>query len=247
MSVKGLLHSIESFGTVDGPGVRFVVFFQGCPMRCLYCHNPDTWDIKNVQIKLYAEDVLEKMKRNLPFYKSGGITATGGEPLLQPEFLLELFSLAKENSIHTCLDTSGITFDKASSERVNLINEILNKTDLVMLDIKHIDSNGHFSLTGRYNRRVLDFAEHLLKRQKNVRIRHVLVPGITDSEESLTRLGAYLKKFDNIESVEVLPYHTLGKVKYENLGIAYPLKDTREATARDVSRAKELIESARLG
>lgn len=247
MSVKGQLHSIESFGTVDGPGVRFVVFFQGCPMRCLYCHNPDTWDIKNAQIELYAEDVLEKMKRNLPFYKSGGITATGGEPLVQAQFLLELFSLAKENGIHTCLDTSGITFDKDAPERVRLIDEILDKTDLVMLDIKHIDTGAHLSLTGRYNRRVLDFAEHLLKRQKTVRIRHVLVPGITDNEESLTRLGAYLKKFDNIESVEVLPYHTLGKVKYENLGISYPLKDTREATASDVLHAKELIESARLG
>jgi pyruvate formate lyase activating enzyme len=188
---------------------------------------------------------MEKMLRNLPFYKSGGITASGGEPLVQPEFLLELFTLAKERGIHTCLDTSGITFCKDNPERVELIDKILDKTDLVMLDVKHIDDEEHKALTSHSNKSVLDFLDHLSQRGQDVRIRHVLVPGITDNEESLTRLGTYLKKYANVVQIEVLPYHTLGKVKYERLGIPYPLESVKDATSADAIRAREIIDRAR--
>ena len=235
---RGRLHSIETFGTVDGPGVRFVVFFQGCPMRCLYCHNPDTWDIENASLSLTAEETLAKMTRNLPFYKTGGITASGGEPLVQIDFLTELFTLAKAEGIHTCLDTSGATFNEKDPER---IDKLLAVTDLVMLDIKHTDEGEHLKLTKRPITAPLAFLDHLNKKGVKVRIRQVLVPGITDTEEQLTALGKIVASVKNLDKVEILPYHELGRVKYEKLGIDYPLKDTRALTDSDAKRAAETV------
>jgi pyruvate formate lyase activating enzyme len=241
--LKGKIHSIETFGTVDGPGVRFVVFFQGCPMRCLYCHNPDTWRLSDFQAEYYAEELLEKMKRNLPFYKTGGITATGGEPLMQIDFLTELFRLAKQEGIHTCLDTSGITFSH-DAETLAKFDTLLCFTDLVMLDIKHIDNKKHKELTGKENLAPLSFAKYLCERGVPMRVRHVLVPGFTDNREQLTSLGEFLRPFDNIEKIEVLPYHVLGRPKYENLGIPYSLDGVQPLTESDAENAKKIIEQA---
>ena len=238
---RGRLHSIETFGTVDGPGVRFVVFFQGCPMRCLYCHNPDTWDIENASLTLTAEETLAKMTRNLPFYKTGGITASGGEPLVQIDFLTELFTLAKAEGIHTCLDTSGATFNEKDTER---IDKLLAVTDLVMLDIKHTDEGEHLKLTKRPITAPLAFLDHLNEKGVKVRIRQVLVPGITDTEEQLTALGKIVASVKNLDKVEILPYHELGRVKYEKLGIDYPLKDVKALTDSYAKRAAETVLSA---
>ena len=242
MQIKGRLHSIETFGTVDGPGVRFVVFFQGCPLRCRYCHNPDTHDTSAAAITESAEEVLSRMTRNLPFYKSGGITATGGEPLMQMDFLTELFTLAKREGIHTCLDTSGITFNAKSTEK---FDTLMGVTDLVMLDIKHIDDEKCTSLTGASAEHAKDFLAYLDSRGVTTRIRYVLVPGITDGEEDLIKLGGFLRSFGCVADVEVLPYHTMGIVKYENLGIPYTLEGVPSATEADALSAKKIIERER--
>lgn len=266
----GKIHSIETFGTVDGPGVRFVVFFQGCPMRCLYCHNPDTWDFDGGQ-DMGADELLERFCRNRSFYRTGGLTATGGEPMAQPEFLTELFEKAKALGIHTCLDTSGILFpgeavtaDGADAgeavtadspgtgkmstadspdagEALCRVDRLLGATDLVMLDIKHIDGGAHRRLTGHDNRNVLAFARHLDALGKPVWIRHVAVPGITFQKEALRGLGRFLKTLSNVEKLEVLPYHAMGKVKYESLGLAYPLADTPQLTKAEAKEAEEMI------
>ena len=241
--IKGKIHSIESFGTVDGPGVRFVVFFQGCPMRCRYCHNPDTQSTAAAAMELTAGEVMERMVRNLPFYKSGGITATGGEPLLQIDFLIELFSLAKKRGIHTALDTSGALFSQGDSFILGKMKALASLCDLVMLDIKHIDDTRHKELTGRGNKNVLEFARFLDKEGVQLRIRHVLIPGITDGKEELEALGAFIKTLDNVEKLEILPYHDMGRVKYESLGMAYPLEGIRVANSNDVKRAYEIINS----
>ncbi|MBQ9802280.1 MAG: pyruvate formate lyase-activating protein [Clostridia bacterium] len=238
--MKGHIHSIETFGTVDGPGVRFVVFFQGCPMRCLYCHNPDTW-VAEAGDTLSASDLIARMLRNVTFYQSGGITATGGEPLLQLDFLIELFELAKIHRIHTCLDTSGVTF-RDEPHYLEKLDRLLAVTDLVMLDIKHMDSDAHKQLTGHTNANVLAFATYLRDKGVNMRVRHVIVPGYTDAPEQLASLGKFLRDFDNLEKIEVLPYHTLGKAKYENLGITYPLGDTPQLTGKDAKAALAVIE-----
>ena len=239
--MKGYIHSVESFGTVDGPGVRFVVFFQGCPLRCLYCHNPDTWAIHG-GTEYEAQEIIDKMVRNLPFYETGGITATGGEPLLQLEFLTELFKLAKERGIHTCLDTSGVLFDKNCTESYD---RLMEKCDLVMLDIKHMDEGEHIRLTGASSKHVFDFMEYLRKKGKRVWVRHVIVPDITYKDEELLSLGEYLKPFDNVEKIDVLPYHTLGVSKYESLGVEYPLAGVPQLTKSDAQRAHKIIISAK--
>ena len=236
----GRIHSFESFGTVDGPGVRFVVFLQGCPMRCIYCHNPDTWDPAAAKYEMSAEDVLLRMTRNLPFYKSGGITVTGGEPLMQMDFVTELFALAKREDIHTCLDTSGVYFNGTPEAKAKF-DALLGVTDLVMLDIKHIDSASHRSITGHGNENVLGFAKYLNEKGKAMRIRYVLLPGYTDGDSALSGLGEFLKTLSNIESVEVLPYHELGKTKYERLGIPYTLSGAKVPTAADVENAYKTI------
>ena len=238
--MNGYIHSFETFGTVDGPGVRFVVFFQGCPMRCLYCHNPDTWNINDGQ-QYSAEEIIDKIKRNLPFYTSGGITASGGEPMMQIDFLIELFELAKENNIHTCLDTSGAVYDSSNMELMEKIEKLSTLCDLVMLDIKHIDDDEHKKLTHHTNKNILEFAKFLDNRNVKLRIRHVIVPEITNKEEQLASLGKFLKDFKNIEKIEVLPYHTLGKAKYENMGMEYPLGDTPQLSDKDAKHALEII------
>ncbi len=204
----GKIHSIETFGTVDGPGVRFVVFFQGCPMRCQYCHNPDTWLLEDGR-EMTVDEILSRMERNLSIYKTGRITAPGGEPMFQIEFLTELFTKANGQGIHTCLDTSGIMF-ASTPDRMEKIDCLMQVTDLVMLDIKHIAEEPHKKLTGHGNRNILEFARHLDKIGKSVWIRHVVVPGITFDREELTGLGQFLKTLSNVEKLEVLPYHALG-------------------------------------
>ena len=243
----GYIHSIQTFGTVDGPGVRFVVFFQGCPMRCQYCHNPDTWDVANGKEKS-VDEILEMFERNRAFYRTGGITATGGEPMMQMDFLLELFAKAKEKEIHTCLDTSGIFFQEAWADANNRVGEAYEKiaklmavTDLVMLDIKHIEDVAHEELTGHSNANILTFARYLDEIKKPVWIRHVVVPEITEKEESLAAVGRFLSTLHNVEKLEVLPYHAMGKVKYENLGMEYRLKDTPQLTKDKAKEAEAVI------
>ena len=235
----GHIHSTESFGTVDGPGVRFVVFFQGCPLRCKYCHNPDTWEFGKGTERT-AEDLMKEYDSYKEFLKSGGITATGGEPLAQPEFLAELFALAKSKGVHTCLDTSAGVY---SPEHHEAIDKALKYTDLVMLDIKHIDSAEHKKLTGIGNEHILAFAEHLRDLGIPVWIRHVVVPGITDQHDELFALGEYLSTLTNLKALDVLPYHDMAKPKYENLGIEYPLGDTPPLSKEEAIKAREIIMS----
>lgn len=236
----GHIHSIESFGTVDGPGVRLVVFFQGCPMRCLYCHNPDTWKTEEGRL-IDTDEIIASVNRNRAFYKTGGLTATGGEPLLQLPFLTELFEKAKAQGIHTCLDTSGITFRGSSPGYLEKLDRLLASTRLIMLDIKHIHSEEHQKLTGHANHNILEFAKYLDKHRIPLWVRHVAVPGITFAPEPLYSLGKFLGSLHNLRAVEVLPYHSMGKVKYENLGLAYPLGETEQLTKEDAQRAYKII------
>ena len=235
--IFGNIHSFESFATVDGPGVRFAVFFQGCPMRCLYCHNPDTWDMKENK-KVSVETILEKYDSVKPFLKNGGLTATGGEPLAQIDFLIELFKKARKKNIHTALDTSGILFNKNDTKK---FDELIKYTDLVMLDIKHIDPDEHKKLTGFDNKNVLDFLEYLNENNITCWIRHVVVPDITYKKEYLEALGKYLAKFKNIKALDTLPYHDMAKSKYEELGLDYPLKDTKPLEKEETLKARNAI------
>ena len=241
--MNGFVHSTESFGTVDGPGVRFVVFLQGCPMRCQYCHNPDTWKMNTGSVRS-AQSLIKEYERNAAFYSKGGITVTGGEALMQIDFLLELFRLAKQKNIHTCLDTSGVTYRPGQSSYNEKLDALMEVTDLVMLDIKHIDPEGHKALTGHDNSGILAFARYLEEKQVDVWIRHVVVPGITDDEALLTRLGTFLGTLSNIKALDVLPYHIMGVTKYEQLDLAYPLKGVPPATKDQAAKAKKIILTA---
>ena len=230
--MQGWVHSVESFGTVDGPGLRMVIFLQGCPMRCAYCHNPDTWP-EGQGTLMAAEELIEKFLRNASYYRNGGITVSGGEPLLQAEFVTELFRRAKEEGIHTCLDTSGIVRGE--------YDELLSVTDLVLLDVKHTDTTAHRELTGHGNEAVFAFLNLLREKQIPVWIRRVLVPGYTDRDEELFSLGEYLGEFQNLQAVEVLPYHTLGVRKYEELGITYRLSGVPEADKESAKKKRQVI------
>ncbi len=222
--MQGRIHSLESFGTVDGPGVRFVVFVQGCPMRCAYCHNPDTWEM-NAGTLMEPSYIIEQYERNISFYKGGGITVTGGEPLMQVDFLVELFTLAKEKGIHTCIDSSGIAYKPdANPEWLAKLDKLMTLTDLVMLDIKHIDPEKHKELTSQPNDGILAFARYLDEKHIDMWIRHVVVPGITDDDKYLEQLGYFIGQFKNLKALDVLPYHTMGESKYEKLGMEYKLK-----------------------
>ena len=238
--MDGFIHSIESFGTVDGPGVRFVVFCQGCPMRCKYCHNPDTWEVGK-GMRVSPEELIRQYARNKTFYSRGGITVTGGEPLLQIDFLLELFALAKEKGIHTCIDTSGVVYREGSSPYNEKLDRLMAMTDLVMLDIKHIDEIAHRELTGMPNSGVLAFAKYLEERNVPLWVRHVVVPGITDDEGALARLGAFIGGLRNLKALDVLPYHTMGTAKYDQMGLPYPLEGVQPATKEQAARAKGII------
>ena len=241
--MNGFIHSTESFGTVDGPGVRFVVFLQGCPMRCQYCHNPDTWKMNSGSVRS-AESLIREYERNAAFYTKGGITVTGGVALMQLDFLLELFRLAKQKNIHTCLDTSGITYRPGESGYNQKLDELMKVTDLVMLDIKHIDPEGHKVLTGHDNAGILAFAKYLEQKQVPVWIRHVVVPGITDDAALLARLGTFLGTLSNVKALDVLPYHIMGVSKYKQLNMAYPLEGVPPATKEQAAAAKKIILTA---
>ena len=234
------LHSTESFGTVDGPGVRFVIFLQGCPMRCQYCHNPDTWEVNKGE-RRSAASLIQEFERNKAFYRSGGITVTGGEALLQVDFLLELFGLARTRGIHTCLDTSGVTYKPGDTPYNRKLDELMKLTDLVMLDIKHIDSDAHRRLTGHGNEGILAFARYLDEKKIPVWIRHVVVPGITDDKDSLSRLGNFIGTLSNVKALDVLPYHVMGVSKYKELGLPYPLEGVKAATVSEAAQAKKFI------
>lgn len=238
--MDGFIHSVESFGTVDGPGIRFVVFLQGCPMRCKYCHNPDTWKV-GTGTKMSAEELLGQYLKNRYFYRNGGVTVTGGEPLLQIDFLLEFFQKAKEQEIHTCIDTSGITYRPGNTEYNRKLDELMKYTDLVMLDIKHIDPKEHKELTAQENEHILGFAKYLEAKKIPLWIRHVVVPGITDEKEHLRNLGRFIGSLSNVKALDVLPYHVMGVEKYHELGIPYPLEGIPAATAEQVKTAKRAI------
>lgn len=238
--MSGRIHSLESFGTVDGPGVRFVVFVQGCPMRCAYCHNPDTWPMTGGTI-MEVSEIIADYERNASFYKDGGITVTGGEPMMQIDFVIELFAEAKKHGIHTCLDTSGIAFRPDNADYVAKVDRLLPLTDLVMLDIKHIDPVKHLELTEQPNDGILAFAEYLSDHEVNIWIRHVVVPTITDDDESLYKLGYFIGGLKTLKALDVLPYHTMGKVKYENLGIKYKLDGIEPMDKNLIPAKKEII------
>ena len=241
--MDGFIHSTESFGTVDGPGVRFVIFLQGCPMRCKYCHNPDTWKMHSGSVRS-AQSLIQEFQRNAAFYAKGGITVTGGEALMQIDFLLELFSLAKKNGIHTCLDTSGITYHPGKTSYRKKLDKLMTLTDLVLLDIKHIDPEAHKDLTGHDNAGILAFARSLARKEIPVWIRHVVVPGITDEPGALSRLGAFLGTLPNVKALDVLPYHIMGVSKYKELDIPYPLEGVEPATQKQAKDAKQIILTA---
>lgn len=233
----GKIHSIETFGTVDGPGIRYVIFMKGCPMRCQYCHNPDTWEMDGAEEKT-VEEILDDYKKYESFLKDGGLTVTGGEPLMQIDFVTELFEEAKKRKIHTCLDTSGITFTESSRAK---FDKLIRFTDLIMLDIKHINNEEHKKLTGHSNKNVLNFMEYLNEKNIPVWIRHVVVPGITTNKEYLFELGQYIGHFDNVKAVDVLAYHDMGKLKYKEMGIKYPLEETPPLSKKEAIDAKRTI------
>ena len=239
-ALKGYVHSLESFGSVDGPGVRYIIFLTGCAMRCQFCHNPDTWDMKTGT--LYTTDeLLEKAMKYRSYWKNdGGITVSGGEPLLQIDFLTELFRKAKANGIHTTLDTSGNPFTR-EEPFFSKFNELMKYTDLVMLDIKHIDDEQHKILTGCTNKNILDLARYLSDIKKPVWIRHVLVPERSDYDEYLIKLDEFIQSLDNVQKVEVLPYHNLGAYKWDELGYEYKLKGIDPPSVERVENANKLL------
>ena len=240
---KGFIHSIESFGSVDGPGIRFLIFMQGCPMRCQFCHNPDSWKV-GVGEELTAEDLLRQAERYRSYWgDKGGITVSGGEALMQIGFLISLFELAKSRGINTCLDTSAQPFTRTGAF-FEKFERLMKSTDTVLLDIKHIRDGEHRQLTRHSNRNILDCAQYLCEIHKPVWFRHVLIPGITDKDEYLQELRDFIRPLDNVERIDVLPYHTMGIYKYEKLGIDYPLKDVNPPTADRVENANRILQEA---
>lgn len=238
--MTGKIHSFESFGTVDGPGIRFIVFMQGCPLRCKYCHNPDTWGAGSEEYSV--EEVVSRAVRYRKYFgDKGGVTVSGGEPLLQIDFVTELFAQLKAQGVHTCVDTSGITFNPDDEKSVRKHEKLLEVTDLVLLDIKHIDDEACKVLTGKSNKNTLAFAKFLSEHNKSMWIRQVLVPNYTDNEESLQRTRAFIQTLTSVEKIEVLPYHTMGVVKYEKLGIAYPLDGVEPPKKERVLQAKRIL------
>lgn len=239
--MKGRIHSIETYGTVDGPGIRYILFMQGCLLRCQFCHNPDTWKMGDGQV-MTVEEVVADIKEYLPFFQSsnGGVTISGGEPLLHTKFLVELFKELKKLGVHTAIDTSAGCFSRSPSFMESL-DELLSLTDLVLLDLKQIDTVKHKKLTGKPNEHILDFANYLAQKEVPVWIRHVLIPGITDIDEDLHKLAEFIHTLPNVEKVEVLPYHELGVYKYDALGIEYPLKHVKPPTEDRVKNAEEIL------
>lgn len=236
----GKIHSVFSGGTVDGPGIRFVVFMQGCPLRCKYCHNPDSWLLSDGEERSVLDLTAEIIRYKNYYGQKGGLTVSGGEPLLQIDFVTALLKEVKSRGINTAVDTSGFTFDITNEDCVKKHEELDKYVDLYLLDIKHIDSGKHKEITGVYNENTLNYAKWLSDRGKRIWIRHVLVPNLTDDEESLTKLYNFIKTI-NVEKIEVLPYHTMGEVKYKNLGIDYPLKGVQPPSKESVEKAKKIL------
>ncbi|MFP4426449.1 MAG: pyruvate formate-lyase-activating protein [Spirochaetaceae bacterium] len=235
-TLSGHVHSVESFGTLDGPGIRYVIFFQGCHLQCLFCQNRDTWERRAGRV-VTVKELMGEIQRYKPYMRSsgGGITASGGDPILQPRFVTELFRAARAEGIHTALDTSGVTAVSPA------VVELVAETDLVLLDIKQIDTGRHRELTGHGNERVLAFARFLDSIRKPVWIRHVIVPGYTDSNESARETAAFLAGLSNVERVELLPYHAFGSHKWEALGEAYPLGDVAPPSSERMEELKAIF------
>ena len=234
----GHIHSTESFGAADGPGVRFIVFMQGCHMRCRYCHNPDTWKMDGGD-EVTADEILKRALRFKPYWgKDGGITISGGEPLLQIDFVIELLKKAKELGINTCIDTAGNPFTK-EEPFFSKFEELMKYTDLLLLDLKEINPTRHKDLTGFDNSNIIEMAKYLSEINKPVWIRHVLVPEHSDFDEDLDALGDFIDTLSNVDRVEILPYHTLGKFKWENLGIPYTLESISPPSAERIENAKQ--------
>ncbi|MCQ2055225.1 MAG: pyruvate formate-lyase-activating protein [Fibrobacter sp.] len=257
----GYVNKLESFGSVDGPGIRFVVFLQGCPMRCKFCHNPETWKFAAPSepamdhtgaMKVTAEELFAKAIRYKGYWGiDGGITVSGGEPLMQLDFLIEFFTLAKTAGVHTCIDTSGVNFTRdtgvpqTAKTTFEKFQKLLAVTDLLLVDIKHIDAGVHKELTGHDNANIIDFFRYLDEIHKPIWIRHVLVPGISDNDEALIRTRDFIRTLHNVERVDVLPYHAFALGKYAELGIDYALKDTLSPTAERVQNANEILETGK--
>ena len=236
----GHIHSTEGVGAADGPGVRFIVFMQGCHMRCRYCHNPDTWKMDGGD-EVTADEILKRALRFKPYWgKDGGITISGGEPLLQIDFVIELFKKAKELGINTCIDTAGNPFTK-EEPFFSKFEELMKYTDLLLLDLKEINPARHKDLTGFDNSNIIEMAKYLSEINKPVWIRHVLVPEHSDFDEDLDALGDFIDTLSNVDRVEILPYHTLGKFKWENLGIPYSLESISPPSAERIENAKQRI------
>jgi len=236
----GRVHSVETFGSVDGPGIRFLIFLKGCSMRCRYCHNPDTWDPETDDLRTADELLTQAMRYRSYWGREGGITVSGGEALLQIDFLTELFRKAKAKGIHTCLDTSGQPFTRREPF-FSKFAELMKYTDLLLFDLKQIDDAKHRELTGRTNRNILDCARYLSDIGKPIWVRHVLVPGVTDNDDDLHALRAFIDTLQNVKRVEVLPYHAMGTYKWEQLGIPYTLKDVSAPSEERVRNAEHIL------
>lgn len=234
------VHSIETFGTLDGPGIRYVIFLQGCPLRCKFCHNPDTWSLEENNL-MSIDDLIEDIEKYTIFIKDGGVTVSGGEPLLQIDFLINFFKELKKRNIHTCIDTSGTLFSERNTEKYI---ELLKYTDLIMLDIKHIDNKKHIEITGKSNTNTIEFAKFVDENNVPIWIRHVIVPELTTNEADLLELRAFIDTLKNVDKVEVLPYHTMGVNKYKKLGISYPLEGTKPPTKAQVELANKILKNS---
>ncbi len=232
--MKGNIHSFETFGTKDGPGIRFVLFMQGCPLRCLYCHNVDTWKLSNAKYVFSVDEVMKKITDIGSFIKTGGVTISGGEPLLQNEFVNEVFKRCKENNIHTALDTSGYIFN-------DNVKKTLENVDLVLLDIKHINKIKYKNLTSVDLDNTLEFLKYLSSINKKIWIRYVLIPGLTDDADDVEELAKYLSQFSNIERVELLPFHQMGLEKWEKEKIEYKLKNNPTPSKEEVLKVEDVF------
>jgi pyruvate formate lyase activating enzyme len=239
----GFVHSTETFGSVDGPGIRYIVFLAGCPLRCRFCHNPDTWTHNGKRMS--ASEVMKTALRYRPYWKNnGGITVSGGEPLAQIDFLIDLFTLAKQENVSTVIDTAGSPFTR-EEPWFTKFNRLMSLTDLLLLDIKHIDEEEHIRLTGKTGLNIKDMAQYLSETGKKVWIRHVLVPGITDRDDYLIRTRDFIRTLHNVDRVEILPYHTFGVYKWKDLGIDYTLEGVHPPTAERVKNAETILETAK--
>ena len=231
----GYIHSIETMGLVDGPGIRVVVFMQGCPLRCAFCHNPETWN-KTSNKEMTSKEIVDEVRKYRPYIeKDGGVTFSGGEPLFQSEFLLEMLVMCKKAGIHTCIDTSGTGYDK------EYLEDILKYTDLVILDIKAIEEKKYKEITGKSIQELNYFVDKLIKNNNKLWLRQVIIPGINDTEEYILNLKKYIKKFKNVEKIELLPYHSMGIEKYKKLNIKYRLLETPDMNKKTCKNLQELL------